>query len=432
MYRLVINHGKAAHQIVPIGSGKSATITTAAANLLANLQPGNERELHFLRFASDLGWVTNNTFNGTIRKIATAHHLKRVQIELLTRCNLQCSYCYSESGPENHKSLPFSVVESLIREANELGVVYMDFTGGEFFLYPQWRAVLQLARDLGLIISVHTNGTALTEANVENLVACHVNCVQVSVDGHHAELHDSVRGLKGSFDKTIRGIRECVKAGLKVSVTQMVHRQNVAFVAEAYSTLRELVGPKPRVKFDRLATTGGELQAGLALTPKQFFEALAPHLGSDRKVGKLCSPTGDLADLEPHCGVGANYVYITSDGEIALCPTMTSRDAAEFAGPNVKDVSLREAWNNGAIFNRYRGVNCQNVKVCPSGSQCRGGCRSNAYFDSGDATLPDVVSCNFNKNESTTFVNYLDLYPNLDKRKMKTRPAVMWMAPRSR
>jgi radical SAM protein with 4Fe4S-binding SPASM domain len=389
----------------------SGTISTKAADaLLHPLAVNSTEERDFLAKAGEIGWLRNGAFVGTIQEIDTPHHLRRLQIEALTRCNLRCSYCYSESGPQNSLHLSEEELLDLVEQADAMGVYTIDFTGGEFLLHPAWHQALKFSNAKQIATTVHTNGTALTEKNVHILRACEASRVNVAIDSHISSDHDRIRGLDGAFLKTIEGVKRALAAGLKVRVTLMVHKENQHTIGDAPRTLREMLGPNVELAFDRLMPTGGDLTAKMALTAKDYYEATAPLLNRQIALGKLCQSPNPSATLEPHCGVGHSYAYITSGGEIALCPTMSSRDHQSFAGPSIRSTTLREAWLNHPTFQRYRGVQCTNISHCPAASNCRGGCRSNAYFETGDVSAPDVTSCNEQKNHTMRFRDFLQEY----------------------
>ncbi len=66
-------------------------------------------------------------------------HLKRIQVEGSLRCNLQCSYCYSSSGPGRRTALNGDEIRDLVRLAHEMGVL-TRLHCGEFFLDSKWES----------------------------------------------------------------------------------------------------------------------------------------------------------------------------------------------------------------------------------------------------------------------------------------------------
>jgi len=412
MFRLIINDAMDRHFVMPTGRGRGGWITTQAAEILSAsvISSDNPKESTFILHANELQWIKNDRFNGTIRRINTAHHLKRIQVELTTRCNLKCAYCYSESGPANDKSLDAASILALLADADEMGVVTVDFTGGEVLLHKNWEQIIGFAKSRGFVISVHTNGTALNERNVQMLRAMNVNYLQVAIDSHKPDVHDFVRGSAGALEKSLSGIERAVSSGIRTKITLMIHSANVHELPQSINYLKERFGNHVDLALDRLMPTGGELSARLAISPKDYYEAVTPLTRRSVVTSKKCESQAGEQDFEPHCGVGQSFAYITSDGEIAACPTMTSRDNEIFRGANLRDMTLQDAWLYHPTFTKYRFVNCQNVKHCPAGTICRGGCRSNAYFETGDITSPDVVSCNTHKNPNVNFIDFHEEY----------------------
>lgn len=399
-------------------NGHDGTVNGLAASIFSQLNhsPDLVQQFQlshpdFIKSSITAGWIAaNGILNGAITEIHELHQLKRLQIELTTRCNLECSYCYSESGPQSKSTIPIDLIFNILDEAKELGCTWIDFTGGEFFIYKEWKRALSHARRAGLIVTIHTNGMALTEDNISYIVNYGVRSIQVSLDSHLSPVHDKLRGLSGALVKTVKGIRLAKKAGIAVKVCVMAHQENKLHLTDTVKWVVEEL--KVPVMLDRIIKAGGELHAGIGLSTKDYYELIAPLINRNVLSTKICDnlSLNSFAKIEPACGVAHNFAYITADREVALCPTMTSRDRSFFAGPSLDNVSLTFAWLHSDYFNKYRGINCKNVKVCPSANKCGGGCRSNAYLETGELSAPDELACNLNKNRSVSFVNFANRY----------------------
>ncbi len=148
-----------------------------------------------------------------------------VGIQLTLRCNFRCDYCTRTS--DQRIELPNELVRSLLGHIARLGGRKVVFTGGEPLLYP---GVIELARygqELGLSVSLNTNGTFLAR-NVEILK--HVTDLTTSLDGP-AAVHDQIRG-EGSFEKVIESLRLARQHGIKRRVTVVLHRESLGSVDE--------------------------------------------------------------------------------------------------------------------------------------------------------------------------------------------------------
>jgi radical SAM protein with 4Fe4S-binding SPASM domain len=384
MYRIVANRNAGACYFKPLTTGIEGTISWEAFRALEERSPESMREEQFLENCKRLGWIgADGKLRGSIRIVDEPVHLTKIQIEITNQCNLKCRYCFNESEPYSDVALDFEQLDSLLRQADQMGVITVDFSGGEFFFHRQWRELLHVTKELGFQVSIHTNGTPLSERNVEYLKQFEIGLLQVSLDSHLPDVHDQARGQIGSWARTIAGLKRAMHAGFSVSCVLMVHRLNKDHIAAATSWFRDEFGFTPFL--DRLAPSGREKEEQLALSPSEFYEVVAPHLTSESMVRRVCeTPAKPNERIEPHCGVAHSLMYVTAYGEMCLCPTMTSRDEIRFAGPNIRDTSLRDAWYRHPLFTASRGLNCRNTSVCPAGSTCGGGCRSNAYFDTGD------------------------------------------------
>lgn len=356
------------------------------------------------------GWIDADIRpSGPIRQVPTRYHLKTLQIETLLRCNLSCEYCYCEAGKERSEILSPDDIVRLLDDAARLGVLAIDFTGGEFFLYPDWKNILLHARALGLPVALHTNGMALTERNVDILDEVGVTRVQVSADGGTAEEHNAVRGHPRAFQAMVDGINRLVARHIPVQVNVMAHRINAGRLPDIKETFESMGA---QVTIDWIAPFGSERDARYGSTPAEYFEAVAAIPGMRTVVDEETPCGRDLGWTveahEPPCGVAYSFVFVTATGELAICPTLTSReDAVLFNGPNLRDQSLYDAWDEGSYFDRHRFVNCANVGTCPAGTTCNGGCRANAFaMSKGRLDAPDFIMCNLNKNSGTRFVDF--------------------------
>ncbi|MFJ4220041.1 radical SAM protein [Curtobacterium luteum] len=380
-----------------------------ASSRNTKLSGSRDFAIHALR----AGWIDRaGRLQGRLDTSSFQPRLRRVEIEVSTRCNFSCAYCFSESSPSQKDQMSTSDIIETARAAADMGVDMIDLTGGELTIHRDWKAIITEIRRLGLPVSLHTNGSRLTAPNVEFLKNIGVRQLQVTVESHLAEVQEAIRGPKGSFDRIIEGIRRARAAGLVVRVVALVHRENIATIQESVRFFQsELM---TSVYLDRVISTGTEGSAKMAVSEEEFWEAIEPLIHEGNKATRVCTPEEPQyadADTEPECGVGHSFLYLTAEGEFAICPTMTSREAAVFSGPRIHErVGLREAWEASELFNKYRDVNCENLHKCPAGGACGGGCRSNAYAATGSVTAPDQIQCNVMKNPGKTFVPFRELY----------------------
>ena len=87
-----------------------------------------------------------------------------VIMELTYRCNLSCPHCYNaDPGAQGYaKEISGAQFRAIQDQLPELGTFSVVYQGGEIFLHPEWRSILEHARGLGMYIGIKTNALPLT------------------------------------------------------------------------------------------------------------------------------------------------------------------------------------------------------------------------------------------------------------------------------
>jgi MoaA/NifB/PqqE/SkfB family radical SAM enzyme len=134
-----------------------------------------------------------------------------------------------------------SLFRNVVRQAKRLGVSYVKLGGGEPLVHPRIGEILKITGREQIDVALATNGVLCTPSLVKELSRVRLRGISVSLDGADAETHEWVRGEKGCFVKTLRGIRTLADAGLSPNIAMVVLHRNIAQV-EAVVRLAESVG----------------------------------------------------------------------------------------------------------------------------------------------------------------------------------------------
>ncbi len=205
-----------------------------------------------------------------------------VSLEITGKCQLRCSHCYAESGPDGTMgSMTRADWLAAIQQAAELGTARVQLIGGEPTLHPDLESLMGRALGLGLEVEVFTNLVSLTPATWALFERPGVK-VATSYYSREASVHDAITGRR-SHDRTLRNIREAVRRGvtLRASVIDVEDAQDVA---DAVAELRAL-GVR-NVGTDHLREIGRGVRQGRT-DPGQLCGRCA-----DGKLAVL--PTGDV------------------------------------------------------------------------------------------------------------------------------------------
>jgi radical SAM protein with 4Fe4S-binding SPASM domain len=141
----------------------------------------------------------------------------------------------------------------MIEDLGGFGCPVLLFSGGEPLMRPDVLELIAAAKAAGLRAVLSTNGTLINEELAGKLSAAGLSYVGVSLDGLET-VHDAFRGVPGAFRCTMRGIRACIAAGVKVGLRMTINRRNIEQIGGIFDLLqRENI---PRVCFYHLVYTG--------------------------------------------------------------------------------------------------------------------------------------------------------------------------------
>jgi radical SAM protein with 4Fe4S-binding SPASM domain len=177
-------------------------------------------------------------------------------LELTNRCNLKCSHCYADSGPDSSSedTLRPSDYEYLIAEAAEIGCRQIQFIGGEPTLNHDLPHFIATARKNKYeFVEVFTNLTRLDNSLFECFKTYGVH-VATSVYAPVDNMHDTVTGVRGSFRRTVKNIKTLVDANIPVRAGIVEMEQNSGQSENTIQFLKDMGVEK--VGTDRLRSFG--------------------------------------------------------------------------------------------------------------------------------------------------------------------------------
>jgi pyrroloquinoline quinone biosynthesis protein E len=165
--------------------------------------------------------------------------------ELTYKCPLRCGYCSNPIDLDAHgKELATSDWTRVFTEAEALGVMGVNLTGGEPLLYRDLVPLVAHAHGVGLYTNLITSGVPLKQERLAALVAAGLDHVQLSFQDADAEASDRMAGVS-VFDAKIEVAAWVKQAGLPLTVNVVLHADNV-------DRVEEIIALAERLHADRL------------------------------------------------------------------------------------------------------------------------------------------------------------------------------------
>ena len=199
------------------------------------------------------------------------------------RCNLHCMHCYSSSrNIEYSDELSTKEGYALIDDLAQFGAPVILFSGGEPLMRKDLLDLASYATKSGVRAVISTNGTLINRDVARDLKKVGLSYVGVSLDGLRPT-NDKFRGVRGSFDKALEGIRNCQKEGIKVGLRFTINKHNVEDIPAIFKLLEQ--ENIPRVCFYHLVYAG----RGSALIKEDLS-----HQKTRQTVDKIIDLTYDM------------------------------------------------------------------------------------------------------------------------------------------
>ena len=146
----------------------------------------------------------------------TATSIEILQLNLGKLCNMTCSHCHVDAGPDRREIMESETLDAclqVLRSNTQIRTV--DLTGGAPEMNPGFRDLVRRARDLGRHVIDRCNLTILLAQGFDDLpefLAQHRVEVVASLPCYLQENTDSQRG-DGVFDKSIEALRRLNAVG---------------------------------------------------------------------------------------------------------------------------------------------------------------------------------------------------------------------------
>lgn len=333
--------------------------------------------------------------------------LRTVYFYLTPECNLACRHCWIAPRYSNvttaSEYLPLPLFRSVIEQALPLGLTGIKLTGGEPLLHPDFMEILEIAREHDIEVTVETNGTLLTPELAESLARCKNLSISVSLDGVDAETHEWVRGVKGSFEAALGGIRTLVAAGIQPQVIMSLFRKNVDQVAALVSMVEEMGAGSVKFNIIQPGARGEQVyHDGEGLEIKKVIETgkwVDATLSREHEISLFYSlppafkPMGALFG-ERGCGCGQcgirTILGVLGNGSYALCGI--GETVPEMVFGNAATDRLEVVWKDHPVLreireglpNRLKGV----CRTCAMKGVCLGSCLAQNYTQAHDLWSP--------------------------------------------
>ena len=134
--------------------------------------------------------------------------LKHLILTLTYACQLRCKMCGQVNLPAGKGLAPGNLDINLtlqrLKSLSTLKTCYLF--GGEPLLHPDFFKLVEYLKSRNVSVGFSTNGLLLGKY-AQQIIDSGVDMLSVSVDSHHPEVHDEIRGMPGLFSRVTENLR---------------------------------------------------------------------------------------------------------------------------------------------------------------------------------------------------------------------------------
>ncbi len=137
----------------------------------------------------------------------SVHKPTNLYFNITTGCNSACIFCASNSPSRERHILPTELIVSAYKKSGIDKNDEVVLNGGEPTTHPGISTILTQAIALGARVTLFTNGRRLSHPKVaKKILIPGLHRISVPLYGSSPTSHDSLTGVRGSFDQTKQGL----------------------------------------------------------------------------------------------------------------------------------------------------------------------------------------------------------------------------------
>jgi pyrroloquinoline quinone biosynthesis protein E len=315
--------------------------------------------------------------------------------ELTYRCPLRCAYCSNPVHLSNMGSeIDTGTWSRVFAEAEAIGVMQVNLTGGEPLLRADLEEIVAAARRSDLYTTLITSGVPLTRDRLARLCDAGLDGVQLSLQDSDVVAAARIAGTDAWEAKAEVAIwvRDL---GLPLTLNIVLHRENLPRLSSLITLAEQFHANRLELAHAQYLGWALENRSILLPTEAMIADARATIAAArGRLVGRmeiLAVLPDYFSDRPRACmdGWGRRYLIVAPDGRVLPCHAAHTLPGLTF--DNVTDRALAEIWTASDGFTRFRGEAWMPApcRTCPERGIDFGGCRCQAYHLTGDMTVTD-------------------------------------------
>lgn len=320
----------------------------------------------------DMGW---NGFSNAIMAEAYKRCVPTSgTFELTPLCNFRCRMCYVrlDASEISRYGRLYSAEEwlDLAQQAIKMGTYRITLTGGEVLTRPDFKEIYSGLVELGLIVSVLSNGALISEDIVRLFQTYKPARLRFTLYGASNETYERLCGDSRGFDKVMHGLRLLKDGGVPFSLAFTETTENVGDI-DAVFDIADSLDVNVVISSNLFpAVRGAKSEAAELTVSHEKLPSVNHPIDNSRQetpediFGKGQVPKELNSGLFAHCRSYRTTFFVEWNGQMDTCAYMTSSGARPF------ETGFETAWktmheNLAKLRMPEECLSCQAYGRCP-------------------------------------------------------------------
>lgn len=273
------------------------------------------------------------------------------------KCLTNCIYCYANKNYKC-KSLDFSKVESIIDEADNLGIRNFSVDGGEFFIYPYWKELLQVLKYHKFVPYLVSTKYLISEDDIVYFSRFNIP-LQISLDSYNSKVLDKMVGKIPLYAEKMVETLQCLDKHYPFQIATILTCYNgtIENMEDMLSHIRQYKNIKKwdiRVAFKSLYALDDftKIQLKREAIPairewvnrKQQEVPFELTFSSGRELDFYQTKGGSMNFKGNRCSANSTHLFILPDGKVSICEQLYWNE--RFIIGDLMEQSISDVWKS--------------------------------------------------------------------------------------
>lgn len=327
--------------------------------------------------------------------------------ELTFRCNLKCGHCWvnlpAGDRAARARELTLPEIQRITDEIVEAGCLWMLLTGGEIFIRPDFPEIYRYLKQAGLVLTLYSNGAAITERIADLLAELPPKRVEISLYGITPGTYQAVTG-EAALERCLRGIRLLRERNVRLRLKSVVTTGNYDEFLAIRKYVKDELGLEdfyydPNLNFRKVEGRAGLEPTRYRVPPEKIVELdRRIDAESDDELRRYYQTAGPLESSYVFtCGAGVNSFHIDPYGRLSTCMMVPGYEY------DLRHGSFRQGWHEyfPSVVGRKKEKSPR-CTTCAIASACDN-CPGWSLLEHGEFEHPVDYLCEINHRRAEVF-----------------------------